>query len=116
MYGKKRKIMARVGIGDAKNLYEYWGNLLYRSVVDDSRIIINLASKEYSKCIEKYLTPQDRYITITFCELSGNKLVTKGTYAKMARGEMVRFMAENNIENPVEIQKFDRIGYSFRSD
>ena len=35
--------------------------------------------------------------------------MTKGTYAKMARGEMVRFMAENNIENPVEIQKFDRI-------
>ena len=116
MYGKKRKIMARVGIGDAKNLYEYWGNLLYRSVIDDSRIIINLALKEYSKCIEKYLTRQDRYITITFCELSGNKLVTKGTYAKMVRGEMVRFMAENNIENPVEIQKFDRIGYSFRSD
>ena len=110
------EMQSRVGIGDAKNLYEYWGNLLYRSVIDDSRIIINLASKEYSKCIEKYLTPQDRYITITFCELSGNKLVTKGTYAKMARGEMVRFMTENNIENPVEIQKFDRIGYSFRSD
>ena len=35
---------------------------------------------------------------------------------KMARGEMVRFISENNIENPVEIQKFDRIGYSFRSD
>ena len=32
-------------------------------------------------------------------------MVTKGTYAKMARGEMVRFIAENNIENPVEIQK-----------
>ena len=39
-----------------------------------------------------------------------------GTYAKMARGEMVRFIAENNIENPVEIQKFDRLGYSFRFD
>ena len=65
--------------------------LLYRSVIDDSRIIINLASKEYSKCIEKYLTPQDKYITIVFCELSGDKLVKKGTYAKMARGEMVRF-------------------------
>ena len=90
--------------------------MLYRSVIDDSRIIINLASKEYSKCIEKYLTSQDRYITIVFCELSGDKLVTKGTYAKMARGEMVRFIAENNIENPVEIQKFDRLGYSFRSD
>ena len=110
------EMQAKVAIGDAKNLYEYWGNLLYRAVIDDSRIIINLASKEYSKCIEKYLTPQDRYITLTFCELAGNKLVTKGTYAKMARGEMVRFMAENEIENPVEIQKFDRLGYSFRSD
>ena len=46
----------------------------------------------------------------------GDKMVTKGTYAKMARGEMVRFMAENNIENPVDIRKFDRLGYSFRSD
>ena len=110
------EMQAKVGIGDAKNLYEYWGDSLYRSVIDDSRIIINLASREYSKCIEKYLTPQDRYITVTFCEASGDKLVTKGTYAKMARGEMVRFMAENNIENPVEIQKFDRLGYSFRSD
>ena len=110
------EMQAKVEIGDAKNLYEYWGDLLYHSVIDDSRIIINLASKEYSKCIEKYLTPQDRYITITFCEASGDKMVTKGTYAKMARGEMVRFMAENNIENPVEIQKFDRLGYSLRSD
>lgn len=110
------EMQAKLGIGDAKNLYAYWGDLLYRSVIDDSRVIINLASKEYSKCIEKYLTPQDRYITITFCELSGNKLVTKGTYAKMARGEMVRFMAEKNIENPEEIQKFDRLGYSFRPD
>ncbi len=110
------EMQAKIRIGDAKNLYEYWGDLLYRSVIDDSRIIINLASKEYSKCIEKYLTPQDRYISVTFCEASGDKMVTKGTYAKMARGEMVRFMAENNIENPLDIKKFDRLGYSFRSD
>ena len=110
------EMQAKIGIEDARNLYEYWGDLLYSSVIDDSRIIINLASKEYSKCIEKYLTQQDKYITITFCELSGDKLVTKGTYAKMARGEMVRYMAENNIENPVDIQNFDRLGYSFRAD
>ena len=110
------EMQAKVEIGDAKNLYEYWGDLLYHSVIDDSRIIINLASKEYARCIEKYLTPQDRYITVAFCELSGDKMVTKGTYAKMARGEMVRFMAENNIDNPIEIQKFDRLGYFFRSD
>ena len=101
------EMQAKVGIGDAKNLYEYWGDILYASVIDNSRIIINLASKEYSKCIEKHLTSLDQYITITFCELSGDKLVTKGTYEKMARGEMVRYMAENNIEDPMDIQKFD---------
>ena len=110
------EMQAKIGIGDARNLYEYWGDILYASVIDNSRIIINLASKEYSKCIEKHLTSLDHYITITFCELSGDKLVTKGTYAKMARGEMVRYMAENNIEDPMDIQKFDRLGYSFRVD
>ena len=107
---------AKAEIEDTKNLYDYWGERLYRSVLDDSRIIINLASKEYSKCIEKYLSDKDKYITITFCEQSGNKLVTKGTYAKMARGEMVRYMAEREIENPEDIQKFDRLGYTFRGD
>jgi len=37
----------------------------------------------YSKCIEKYLTPKDKYITISFCEQAGNKLVTKGTYLNL---------------------------------
>ena len=102
-------MQAKVTIGNTRNLYDYWGDMLYKSIIDDSQIIINLASKEYSKCIEKYLSPKDTYITITFCELSGEKLVTKGTYAKMARGEMVRFMAERGIENPADIQKFNRL-------
>ena len=96
--------------------YESWGSKLYDEVIDDSKIIINLASKEYSKCVEKYLKQDDTYITITFAEMSKGKLVTKGTYAKMARGEMVRFMAENQIENPSEIKRFDRLGYIYRDD
>ena len=107
---------AKAEIEDTKNLYDYWGERLYRSVLDDSRIIINLASKEYSKCIEKYLSDKDKYITVTFCEQSGDKLVTKGTYAKMARGEMVRYMAEKEIENLADVQTFDRLGYNFRRD
>lgn len=110
------EMQAKAEIEDSKNLYDYWGDDLYQEVIDDSRIIINLASKEYSKCIEKYLSPEDRYITITFCEKSGGKLVTKGTYAKMARGEMVRYMAENHIEKPEKIRNFNRLGYAFRED
>ena len=64
------EMQAKVTIGDTKNLYDYWKDRLYQAVIDDSRVIINLASKEYSKCIEKYLSPDDQYITVTFCELS----------------------------------------------
>ena len=110
------EMQAKASIGGKKDLYELWGSRLYEAIRDESRIIINLASKEYSKCIEKYLTPDDIYITITFCEKSGDKLVTKGTYAKMARGEMVRYMAEHQIEDPKEIRNFDRLGYAFRED
>ena len=110
------EMQAKAAIGDFTNLYDFWRDNLYREVIDDSRIIINLASKEYSKCIEKYLTPDDRYITISFCEQSGGRLITKGTYAKMARGEMVRYMAENHIGNPDDIKEFDHLGYVFRDD
>ena len=110
------EMQAKASIGGKKDLYELWGNRLYEAVRDESRVIVNLASKEYSKCIEKYLVPEDRYLTITFYEKSGDKLVTKGTYAKMARGEMVRYMAEHQIEDPLEVRNFDRLGYVFRDD
>ena len=40
--------------------------------------------------------------------------MTKGTYAKMARGDMVRFMAEENIEELARLQRYNRLGYVFR--
>ena len=81
--------------------------------MDDSRVLINLASKEYSKCIEKYLQPEDRYITCVFGELEGGKVVQKGVYAKMARGEMVRFMAGIHVDEPEQIKTFNWSGYHF---
>ena len=110
------EMQAKAKIAGTKDLYAYWGDLLYREVMDDSRVIINLASKEYSKCIEKYLTAEDTFITCVFGEFAGEKVVQKGVYAKMARGEMVRYMAEHNIGNPEEMKNFDRLGYRFREE
>ena len=47
------EMQANIGIGDARNLYEYWGDILYASVIDNSRIIINLASKEYCNGVQR---------------------------------------------------------------
>ena len=110
------EMQAKASINGYKNLYDLWGSRIYESVRDQDRVIINLAAKEYSKCVEKYLIKRDTYITITFCEAYKGKLVTKPTYAKMARGEMVRYMAERQIENPAEIKRFDRLGYVYRDD
>lgn len=110
------EMQAKAKIGGTEDLYGYWGSKLYEEVLDDSRTIVNLASKEYSKCIEKYLTVEDTYITCIFGEYVGEKIVQKGVYAKMARGEMVRFMAEHNITDPKQMKEFDRLGYKFRED
>ena len=117
------EMQAKGGPGEAKNLYDFWKDKIYKGVLDQSRIIINLASREYSRAVEAYLKPGDRFITCTFCEETGEtdkkgrpKLVTKGVYAKMARGEMVRFMAINRIEDPEGLKDFRAGTYRFRED
>ena len=66
--------------------------------------------------MEKYLSAEDRFITCTFAQLEKAKIVQKATYAKMARGYMVRYMAENNVQDIEGIKKFDSMGYSFNQD
>jgi len=107
------EMQAKVKLPGKKDLYDYWGDRLYREVLDESRVIVNLASKEYSRCVERYLCPQDTFLTCVFGEYAGGKVRQKGTYAKMARGEMVRFMAEKKIEDPEEIKEFRRLNYVY---
>ncbi len=108
------EMQAKIGVFVSyKDLYEFWGDLLCREVMDESRTVLNLASKEYSKCIEKYLKPGDRFITCVFGEPEGNRIVQKGVYAKMARGEMVRYLAGIRAEDPEEAKGFSMSGYAF---
>ena len=99
---------------EAGDLYRFWGEKLYREAADE--VMLNLASKEYSRCIEKYLRPENLFLTVTFGELIGGKVKQKGTFAKMARGEMVRYLAENQVEEPQGIKGFDRLDYHFAEE
>lgn len=107
------EMQAKVKVGEVKDLYEFWGEKLYREVRGGDDVILNLASKEYSKCIEKYLTPKDIFVTCIFGEMKDGKVIQKGTQAKMARGEMVRFMAEHGMKKVEEIRAFDRLNYQY---
>ena len=107
------EMQAKAAVDGFSNLYDFWGDSLYCEVVDDSRIIVNLASKEYSKAIEKYLQPDDTYITCVFGELADGKIVQKGVYAKMVRGEMVRYLAGVQASDPNQIKQFTWGDYAF---
>ena len=97
----------------AKDLYTYWGDKLAKALSEETDCIVNLASKEYSVCVSKYLPEHVRFITCVFGEEKDGKVIEKGTMCKMARGEMVRYMAENNVQKPEDIKAFDRLNYSY---
>ena len=113
------EMQAKLKIGQYKDLYAYWGDRLAKALFAETDCILNLASKEYSICISKYLPAPVRFITCVFGEEKNGKVIEKGTMCKMARGEMVRFMAQNQIQTPEQIRSFDRLNYRFdgvRSD
>ncbi len=66
--------------------------------------------------MEPYVNTPCRFITVSFEEDVDGKRKQKGTFAKMARGEMVRFLAENGIEDIEGIKKFTGSGYRFREE
>ncbi len=110
------EMQAKTNVDGYKNLYDFWGKRLAETLFKETDVIINLASKEYSKCVSAHLLPGIRFITCVFGEYVNGKIVEKGTYAKMARGEMVRFMAECQAESPEDMKKFDRLGYHYDAD
>ena len=101
-----------------KDLYEYWADKIANSLFEETNLIINLASKEYSKCVEKYLknSPGTKFITCVFGEIKGDKVIERGTLAKMARGEMVRYLAQNKICDLEGLKRFDKLEYKYSQE
>lgn len=105
------EMQTRLRTSFCKNLYDYWGDKLAQVVARPGETLLNLASAEYAKAVLPHLSPDVRCITPVFGELSNGRVISKGVYVKMARGEMVRFLAERGAENPAELLAFDRLGY-----
>ena len=101
-----------------KYLYGFWGRKLYEELMkeNENRTILNLASREYSLAVEPYLTPDDRFVSCVFGELQGKKIRQKATLAKMARGEMVRFMAEGQITDLEKLRYFKGLGFCYAEE
>lgn len=107
------EMQAKLQIDDANNLYAFWGSRLADYLSAETDCIINLASKEYSMAVEKHLPENCQMITCVFGEVVDEKIVEKGTLCKMARGEMVRRMAEARVKSPEELKALKILDYTF---
>ena len=78
-------------------------------------MLINLASNEYSKVLDlKAIGKQYPIITISFKEETAPDVFkVVGMYAKRARGQMVRYMAQNNVLEHEQLKAYQVDGYKW---
>lgn len=99
-----------------ESLYDYFSDSIYKQLISEDRVILNLASEEYSKAISNFLTDKDRFVTCTFYELCDGKLKVKATLAKMARGAMVRYLAEIKADKIEDVVGFNSLGFKYHKE
>lgn len=104
---------AKLAVDDAQDLYAFWGDKLARIIAHagSNTTIVNLASVEYAKAILSHLTADATVVTCLFGEgVRNGKPIQRSTASKKARGSMVRWMAENTLEDASGLTAFD-VGY-----
>lgn len=104
---------AKLAVDDVCDLYAYWGDKLARVIAPagSNTTIVNLASVEYAKAVLPYLTADAAVVTCLFGEgVRNGKPIQRSTASKKARGSMVRWMAENKLEDVSGLTAFD-VGY-----
>jgi len=104
--------------GRDNNLYEFWGDKITNALNDemkDDEVFLNLASQEYFKSVktEKLKVP---VITPIFKDYKNGKLKIIAFYAKKARGLMVRYILDKDVETLEDLKGFDYDGYGFSEE
>lgn len=108
----------KLNVKDSSNLYEFWKEKITNKLNDElieDELFINLASNEYSSVINKKKLVTNMVSPI-FKDMKNGKLKIISFYAKKARGMMVRYILDNEINNEQDLKGFNRGGYSFSSE
>lgn len=108
----------KLKVGRTENLYKFWNNELVDSLnkeLADDELLVNLASTEYFKALPKKVLKVPM-ITPVFKDFKNGQYKTIMTFAKKARGLMVRYIIENEIETIDGLQGFNIDGYLFSKE
>jgi cytoplasmic iron level regulating protein YaaA (DUF328/UPF0246 family) len=102
-------------IGRAKNLYAFWKKAITTALnneLEDGELFLNLASQEYFSAID-VKSLKVPVITVEFKDYKDGKLKVISFFAKKARGLMVRYILDSNVETIEGLKGFNYEGYGF---
>ncbi|TCP26887.1 hypothetical protein EV195_102229 [Tenacibaculum skagerrakense] len=108
----------KLKVGRKENLYQFWENSLAESLnaeLKDNELLINLASTEYFKALPKKALKVPM-ITPVFKDFKNGQYKTIMTFAKKARGLMVRYIIDNDVETLEQLKGFDTEGYQYTEE
>lgn len=100
-----------------KGLYKLWGDKIYQVLTEENQLILNLASNEYSKTITRYARDEDRIITVDFLERTAEgELKKHASISKKGRGQLVNYIARNQITKINDVKEFNDLYYRFSKE
>jgi cytoplasmic iron level regulating protein YaaA (DUF328/UPF0246 family) len=108
----------RLKVGSTENLYKFWDNTVAKALneeLKDDELLINLASSEYFKVIPKKVLKVPM-ITPIFKDYKNGEYKIVMTYAKKARGLMVRYIIDHNVKTIEELKGFNTDRYRFSEE
>ncbi|MFT5790675.1 MAG: cytoplasmic iron level regulating protein YaaA (DUF328/UPF0246 family) [Shewanella sp.] len=117
MQAYRLEMGTRLGNSRGTNLYQFWGDIITDEInqttdAQNDEFIINLASNEYFKAVKhKQLTAT--LITPVFKDKKNGQYKVISFFAKKARGMMVRYLLDNNVDTLAALIKFDSAGYCY---
>lgn len=106
---------AKLAVDNARDLYAFWGDKLACAIAPtgSNTTVVNLASAEYAKAVLPHLAGDATTVTCLFGEgVRNDKPVQRSTASKKARGSMIRWMAENKLEDATNLTEFN-LGYRY---
>jgi len=111
---------SQLATAQGKSLYHYWGSkiadaLNEQAAATNSRVLVNCASKEYFGAVD-LASLKLPVVTPVFLENQNGKEKIVSFYAKKARGAMARFIVQNRLKDPAELQDFSAGDYRYQHD